>query len=159
MYVDPAYHEGRPIEHNWLNRKDSEDFAGLVNYRDEFQPGARRYDVGERCNFALMPMAVAALKQILEWRVPHIQETLSGFTKELAERAETLGLTVAAPDHRAGHIIGVRFPGGLPNGIQHSLQKENVYVSIRGDAMRISPHLYNNEHDMTKLMNVLANHV
>lgn len=155
MYVHPSYQAGRPIEQNWLNRKNSEDFARLVNYRDDFQPGARRFDVGERSNFALMPMAVAALRQILEWRIPNIQKTLAGMTDKLAERAQELGLEVAAPDARAGHILGLRFPEGLPPGILQRLAEENVYVSLRGDAMRIAPHLYNNEPDQVKLMDVL----
>ena len=89
-YVAPHRHEGRPLEHNWIHRKDSEDFAGLVAYRDEYQPGARRYDVGERSNFALMPMVVAALEQIFEWGVDEIAETLGNRTAAIAQRATGL---------------------------------------------------------------------
>src|SRR3712207_1219647 len=55
MYVGEDYREGAPIEHNWINRRGSEDFSGLVDYEDAFQPGARRYDAGERSNFVLLP--------------------------------------------------------------------------------------------------------
>src|SRR6516165_10952138 len=48
LYVAPRWQRGRPIEHNWIARQDSEDFAGLVNYSHDFQPGARRFDVGEQ---------------------------------------------------------------------------------------------------------------
>jgi selenocysteine lyase/cysteine desulfurase len=44
MYVGEEYREGKPIEHNWINRRGSQDFSGLVAYQDAFQPGARRYD-------------------------------------------------------------------------------------------------------------------
>src|SRR5262249_574963 len=71
----------------WIARQDSEDFAGLVNYSHDFQPGARRFDVGERSNFALMPVAEASLKLILEWTVPRISETLRLRTGAIAERA------------------------------------------------------------------------
>ena len=67
LYVAPKHHDGMPIEHNWADRARSEDFTGLVDYRDAFQPGARRYDVGERGNFHLLPMANAALRQLHEW--------------------------------------------------------------------------------------------
>src|ERR687894_890163 len=56
MYVGEGDREGKPIEHNWINRRGSEDFSRLVEYRDGFQPGARRYDVGERSDFVLLPM-------------------------------------------------------------------------------------------------------
>ena len=48
IYVAPKWQEGTPLEHNWINREGSEDFSNLVDYRDNYQPGARRYDVGER---------------------------------------------------------------------------------------------------------------
>ena len=110
LYVNPIYQDGIPLEHNWIHRKHSEDFAGLVNYRDDFQAGARRFDVGERSNFALMPMANAALKQILAWQVPKIAATLSALTDEIAQRATALGLNVVPAQLRAGHLLGIRFP-------------------------------------------------
>jgi selenocysteine lyase/cysteine desulfurase len=77
LYVAPKWQQGEPLEQNWIAREGSENFAGLVNYRDEFQPGARRFDMGERANFQLLPMAVAALRQILDWRVEEIALTLA----------------------------------------------------------------------------------
>jgi len=67
LYVGEDYREGTPIEHNWISREGSEDFAGLVEYTDAYGPGARRYDVGERSNFVLLPMANEALRRILTW--------------------------------------------------------------------------------------------
>ncbi|MCH7675539.1 aminotransferase class V-fold PLP-dependent enzyme [candidate division KSB1 bacterium] len=156
LYVRPDLQNKIPLEHNWINRKNSEDFGGLVNYRDEFQTGARRFDVGERSNFALMPMVVAALRQIHEWGVPQIQESLSYLTSLLAAQAKELGLTVTPSQKRAGHILGLRFPQGLPEGILQRLAEKNVFVSIRGSAMRVSPHLYNSEEDIMRLIKVLA---
>ena len=40
-----------------------EDFNRLVDYRDDYQPGARRFDVGQRGNFVSVPMATEALRQ------------------------------------------------------------------------------------------------
>lgn len=156
MYVAPEFQGGMPIEHNWLNRKDSQDFAGLVNYKHDFQPGARRFDVGERSNFTLMPMAVAALEQILKWQVNAIQTTLAAMTGVIARRAMEIGLQVAAENERAGHIIGVRFPHGLPNGIAQQLREKSIYASVRGDAVRIAPHLYNTDADIERLLDVLT---
>ena len=156
LYVRPDLQNKIPLEHNWLNRKNSEDFGGLVNYQDEFQTGARRFDVGERSNFALMPMVMAALRQIHKWGVPQIQESLSYLTSLLAAQAKELGLTVAPSQKHAGHILGLRFPQGLPEGILQRLAEKNVFVSIRGSAMRVSPHLYNSEEDIMRLIKVLA---
>ena len=155
MYVRPDYHDGIPLEHNWINRKNSEDFAGLVNYRDDFQSGARRFDVGERSNFALMPMAFAALKQIRDWQVPEIAATLSAVAAEIAQRATALGLNVAPSHLRAGHLLGIRFPEGVPTDLVERLSRNQIYVSVRGNSIRISPHLYNTEHDIERLFKTL----
>ena len=58
-------------------------------------------------------------------------------------------------DRRAGHHLGLRFPEGLPAEPPERLAKEQVYVSLRGDSLRATPHLYNNEADIERLFAVL----
>jgi selenocysteine lyase/cysteine desulfurase len=77
-YVDSRWHDGMGLEENWMNRADSEDFSRLVDYRDNYQNGARRFDMGESSSFILSPIAAAALKQILDWGVENIALTLQG---------------------------------------------------------------------------------
>ena len=138
LYVAPERHDGMPIEHNWADRARSEDFTGLVDYRDAFAPGARRYDVGERGNFHLLPMANAALRQLHEWGVDNIQETIQVRTRRLSEAGERAGNPDASRGPtRAGHYLGLRFPDGVPEGLTARLAVERVYVSGRGrDALR-----------------------
>ncbi len=156
LYVAPKYHEtGKPIENSWLNRAGSEDFARLVEYRNEFRAGARRFDMGEFPNFVLVPMATAALEQILAWKVENIQRTISVLTKKTAQDAEKLGFIVAPEKDRVNHLIGVRLPNGIPEKLNAKLTEANVFVSIRGDAIRIAPHLYNNASDIEKLFSIL----
>ena len=156
LWVAPEHRDGRPIEFNWIGRAGAEDFARLVDYRDEYQPGARRFDVGERSNFILVPMLNAALEQILTWRVEAIEATLAARTADIAARAARLGLDSVDPSLRAGHFLGLRFPGGvLPDGLLDSLAREQVYVSVRGASMRVTPHLYNTDEDVDRLFAAL----
>lgn len=155
LYVAAKWQQGEPLEQNCLAREGSEDFAGLVNYRDEFQPGARRFDMGERANFQLLPMAVAALRQILDWRIEEIALTLAHMTATIAERAHALGLTSVPTPLRAGHFLGLRFPARPPAGLLEKLTAEKIFVSIRGDSLRVTPHLYNTDADVDRLFNVL----
>ena len=85
LYVAEEHRDGVPLEENWIARAGSEDFARLVDYRDEYQPGARRYDVGQRTQFELLPMAIAALEQLHDWRVDRIAEALAGITGTIAD--------------------------------------------------------------------------
>jgi selenocysteine lyase/cysteine desulfurase len=156
LYVDPKHHGGgRPLEHNWIARADSENFAGLVNYRDDFQPGARRFDMGEMPNFALMPQANAAMRQILDWGVDNIQATLSARNETIAASARGLGIDSVPPGLRAGHFLGLRFEGGVPEGLGARLAHENIHVSVRGASMRVTPHLYNTDEDIERFLDVL----
>jgi len=82
------------FEENWVNRDGSEDFSRLVDYTDEYRPGARRFDVGARTNFGLVPMAIAATEQLLEWGVAEIASSLQAVTDEIALRAAVLGFDV-----------------------------------------------------------------
>ncbi len=155
VYISPKYHEGRPLEQTWLGRENSEDFADLVNYRDTFQPGARRFDMGERSNFALMPAAKASLELIDDWGIDRVAATLGAFTAGIAARARALGLAGRPDDRRAGHFLGLRFPDGLPEGLVGRLSAAGVHVSARGTALRITPHLYNDAEDADRLFEVL----
>ncbi len=156
LYVAPQYQQGRPLENNWIAREGSENFAGLVNYRDGFQAGARRFDVGERSNFALLPMAIAALSQILDWTVAEIAETIRARTDRIAAGAAELGAVVPEPDQRSSHLVGLRFPGGIPPDLPAKLVEAGVYVSVRGASIRVAPHVYNNDDDINRLLGVIA---
>src|SRR5215475_14489811 len=126
LYIAPRWQRGRPIEHNWIARENSENFAGPVNYTRQFQAGARRFDVGERSNFALMPVAEASLKLILQWTVPRISETLGLHTRAISERARgEFGIASVLDQRRAGHYLGLRFGGGVPPDLFRRLAAAN----------------------------------
>lgn len=156
LYVAPHRREGRPLEQTWIGREGSEDFAGLTRYRDGYQPGARRYDSGEACNFILVPMAIAALSQLLEWGVPRISRTIAQLTDRIAAEGEALGFRAVARDRRAPHYLGLRAAASLPHDLLSRLAAEQVFVSVRGSALRITPHVYNDVNDVERLMGVLG---
>ena len=156
MYVDEKHREGNPIEHNWINRRGSEDFAQLVDYQDAFQPGARRYDVGERSNFVLLPMAAEALRQILDWGVENVSENIGALTDLIEERAEELGIFTTPKEKRARHMIGLMLGPDTPDDLAGRLTTHNVFVSVRGGTVRVSPHLYNTEEDVDRFFDVLG---
>jgi selenocysteine lyase/cysteine desulfurase len=156
LWAAPERREGVPLEANWINRERSDDFARLIDYRDTYQPGARRYDVGERSNFVLVPMAQAALDQVAAWGVAEIAETTAALTAYLAKGAESIGLLTAPAELRGPHLMGIRFPGGLPDGVAETLAERRIHVSVRGDSVRVSPHVYNTTDDCDRLLDALA---
>jgi selenocysteine lyase/cysteine desulfurase len=144
------------LEETWISREGSEDFRGLVDYQDRYQPGAVRFDVGERSNFILVPMLLAALRLLLEWKPENIQAYTTELSRALLDDVGALGYAVEEASHRVGHIFGIRMPEGLEmDRLKTALQQENVVTSLRGSALRVSPNVYNDRADMDALRRAL----
>ncbi|MGH7481705.1 MAG: aminotransferase class V-fold PLP-dependent enzyme [Longimicrobiales bacterium] len=156
-WLGERFDGGVPLEETWLGREGSEDFRALVDYRDTYRPGAERYDMGERSSFHLMPMLVAALELLLEWGVPAIQDHCRGLADRICAGAAELGFTAEHETGRASHLFGLRGPAGLENDeVRGALERRRVIVSLRGSAIRVSPHVYNDEADADALIEALG---
>lgn len=155
-YYGEFFDGGKPIEENWINRKNSENFGGLVNYESEYQPGALRYEVGEHSNFILVPMLLKAIEQLNRWKPGNVQAYCNSITKKTIDELMELGFWIEDDTHRASHLFGIRLPLELDmQKVKTELLKKKIYVSYRGDAMRISPNVYNTKEDLKKLGNTL----
>ncbi len=155
-YFGPRFDGGVPLEETWIGRAGSEDFQALVDYTDEYRPGAARYDVGQTSNFILVPMLCEALRLVEEWCPERIGAYCQSLLSPLAEFARAQGWPVEDEAWRADHMMGVRLPAGLDLGfLDDRMQKARVYASLRGDALRVSPHVYNDGEDIAALIDVL----
>jgi selenocysteine lyase/cysteine desulfurase len=155
-YFGPRYMDGVPLEESWIAREGSQDFRALVDYQEGYQPGAVRFDVGERSNFILVPMLVAALRIVLAWGPERIQSYTRQLSGDLLEEARSLGYAIEEDPYRVGHLFGIRMPPGVEmEGLKVALQREGVSTSLRGSALRVSPHVYNDEEDMEALRRAL----
>lgn len=155
-YYGPKFDEGSPIEENWINRKHSERFSGLVQYESEYQPKAGRYSVGEHSNFVLTPMLAASIRQINEWGVENIQHYCKSISADFAIQVKNLGFQIEPEPYRCGHLFGIRLPANVDqNRLKETLKAEQIFVSFRGSAIRISPHLYNEKEDFDHFLECL----
>ena len=160
LYVAPRWQNGRALEENPMNRCEAVDFPRMAVLRDDYAEGARRFDVGERAHFTLMPAAIAVLEQLRSWGILNIQATLKQLTGAVASEAAAMGLPSLRPERRAGHFLGLRFPeADFPNGppaeLPDALARAGVYVSVRGTSLRVTPHLWNDGSDLEALIDVL----
>ncbi|RMH13306.1 MAG: aminotransferase, partial [Gemmatimonadetes bacterium] len=117
---------------------------------------AVRYDVGERSNFILVPMALAGIELLLEWGVQRLEAYARGLSRPLVESARALGYAAEPPDGCAPHIVGLRMPEGLELArLEEALRVRNIFVSLRGSALRVSVGAYNDETDVAVLLEAL----
>lgn len=154
-YYGPHFDDGKPIEESWINRQDSQNFSQLVIYNTNYQQGAGRYEVGEHSNFILIPMLLKAIQQLNRWGVGNIQQYCSAISKNAILTLQETGFPIEEEDYRAGHLFGVRFRGDNSQKIKEGLEKSRINVSYRGDAIRVSPNVYNREEDLSRLVKVL----
>ncbi|MDH5288928.1 MAG: aminotransferase, partial [Acidimicrobiia bacterium] len=155
-WVHPDHRHGRPLEENWMARAGSEDFSRLIDYAEAYGPGARRYDVGQVANFALVPPATASLELLAELGVDAIAAHAGRLTDRVAAEAVTRGLQVADAAVRSPHLLGVRLQAGLdPRALAAGLADRHVYVSVRGDSIRVSAHAFTTDADVDRLFAAL----
>lgn len=147
---------GVPLEETWTSRPDSDDFRRIGDYRNDYRPGAARYDVGERSNFILVPMQLAAIRRILAWSPEAIQEYCRSITRDALTEAVSLGVTVEDEMWRGNHLFGLRLPAGVdPARLGPELEARSISVSLRGSAIRVAPHVYNGEEDLNTLVEAI----
>jgi len=155
LYVAPKWQGGIPQEENWIQRANARDFSSLTLYSEDYDRGARRFDMGERSNFALLPAAVRAMKQVLEWKVAQISETVGALNRQLAEAAAELGFSSPPERLRAPHYLALRRNQEIPKELPEMLAREKVFVSVRGSSIRVAPHVYNTAGDGDRLISCL----
>mgnify|MGYP001240921863 CR=1 FL=1 len=150
------FDDGIPLEENCFAREGSDDFQALVDYTDQYRPGAVRYDVGETANFILVPMMIEALDCISAWEPADIRAYCVALLESLTNELREKGWAMEDDFWRTGHMLGVRLPEGWElDSLQARLVEAGVYCSLRGDALRISPHVYNDASDIDALREVL----
>jgi len=156
-YYGEKFDNGKPIEENWINRENSDDFSGLVSYEDKYRTGALRYEVGEHSNFIMIPMMIAAIKQLLKWTPQGIQEYCDSLMTPTIEQASELSFESEELAFRSAHLFGLKLPATTTPEVAMKIFKERkVSVSLRGETIRVAPHVYNDEVDARKFLRALT---
>ncbi|HSW12427.1 MAG TPA: aminotransferase class V-fold PLP-dependent enzyme [Solimonas sp.] len=145
--------QGQPLEGAVAGRDAGPDASRISDYAEPWQAGARRFDAGECLRFAAAAAAIAALQQVQQWGVAAIHARLSALTERLAREAPRYGCRV--PAERAGHFIGLHLPDGSGPSLRPRLRAARIYAPIRGDILRIAPHLHTRDADLDRLCELL----
>lgn len=154
LYVAPQHRSGEPLEENWINRAGSEDFSQLIHYRDGYQDGAQRFDMGERSNHQLVPAALETLTVLEEVGVDAAANHIATINDALIEAASAYGLRADIPD-RAPHYLSLGLPSDAPADLAAQLDTHGVKVSQRGPRLRVAPHIYSDEIDVARFADAL----
>lgn len=141
LYAAPHRHDGVALDEHVGNHPPA--------------VGARCYDRGELNDPVALPMAATGLELIAGWGVPAVTTRLRGLTDRLADALGALGLQIAPRSLRAPHILGVRPPAGLPEGLVEGLRRHAVFASERAGALRLSPHVWVDDADLARCVDAI----
>lgn len=155
-YYGPYFDNGTPIEESWINRKNSENFAGLTEYQAEYKPLANRYSAGQSGSFIYVQMRIAGIKQVLKWQPKRIQEFCRELTQEPVQQLKALGCAIEDDSSRSHHMFGVGLPDSIDvQKLRDRFAEEKIFVSFRGSYMRLSCHLFSTPKDFERLIECL----
>lgn len=142
---------------NWWSVIGAEDFNHLPA-TIELVPGARRHDAHETASFNnLLPLA-ESLRLLLEATPALVQAHARSLLDRIAASLPA-GFALASPADPAqrSHVLCLR--AGSPAATREAherLRAARVETALRGDRIRVSPHLYNVPGDVDRLLAALA---
>jgi selenocysteine lyase/cysteine desulfurase len=94
------------------------------------------------------------MEMMAGWGNDAIVARLAMLTGRLADGLGNLGVGVLDPKVRAPHILCVSFPKGMAPDLPKRLAAEGVHAAPRLGRLRISPHVYNDEQDVERFIDV-----
>ncbi len=155
-YYGEAFDDGLPLEETWTNRVYSDDFQYLTSYQKEYRAGSRRYEMGEAPDFIKIPMLMDSITQLNEWQPSEIQSYCRSLISPMLSELKNVGYQLNNEDEIAAHLFGIRLMKDQDMGVvKEAMTKANISVSYRGEAIRVSPNVYNNSEEVNTLLSVL----
>lgn len=163
IYADPKHHDKMPLEHHAFGRANAATAGNAntqgVEYCPELQNNARRFDTASRSNLYLMPMVIAALTQIQNWKVDNIQSSLRPVIQRVSDWCSELNLHCPVKNAQAPHLIGVRLGNEQYERMKVQMLDEKIYATYRNGILRVAPYLFVEPDDIDKLFNVISSHL
>lgn len=127
--------------------------------RHDWQPSktAIRFEAGSP-NILGQTALHASVGLLHEVGMQQVETCITANSQALTDGLETIrGLEVVRPfdPQRVSGIVSFRMPGKEPIELHTALKNRNVTCTVRGDAVRLSPHFYQAGHPVAEILAVL----
>jgi selenocysteine lyase/cysteine desulfurase len=154
LYVAKRRQAGVPLEQTAAGRRAVTPERAPYFKDTAFVAGARRFDMGERDFLVTLEMAAVGMEMMAEWGPDAVTARLAMLTDRLAEGLVGTGIRFPEKRFRAPHLLSLEFPSGMPDGLVDRLAAERVHAAPRLGRLRLSPHVYNDEADVDRFVEV-----
>ncbi len=154
LYVkEELIEQFEPLFVGWASVKqeifETIDFWEICNLK--LSETASRFEVGSPSLISFIG-ATEALKMLLALGIQNIEKRILKLTDHLIEALTQLGLklqTPTEPQYRSGIV---NFKINNPQKVAEKLENKDIIVSARSQGIRVSPHFYNTEAEIDKLV-------
>ena len=158
IYINKKYLDEYQLKPSFFSLSGQKDIDNYENNNQiEISNNATRFEIGTP-HFQNIISLNAAVKYLSNIGIKNIEYRILQLTDYIIQKLESLNFEIISPiknkNQRSGIII-FKSKKFHPLTIVKKLENENVIVSQRGRGIRISPHFYNNEDDVDKLMLLL----
>jgi cysteine desulfurase/selenocysteine lyase len=149
-------HQLVPAITGWMAFEGTDDFSRLTEYSDTLRGDARRFELITLPyqDFAGMN---ASLRLLLELGIPEIQRHIRSMHEPVLAWAAHAGARIVSPVDRHGSGILCVAPRDLGAAFR-ALKAAHIVCSMREGAIRLSPHVYNTQQEMERVVEVLEHH-
>ena len=137
----------------WTAYEGTDDFSRMTEYSPALRGDARRFEMITLPFQDFAGMNVS-LRLLLEIGVNRIAEHVRALHRPLLEWARERRVRVTSPVGAHGSAILCLAPPDSA-AAHAALREARIYTSLREGAIRISPHLFNTIHDMSRVTDVL----
>lgn len=144
----------RPVGVGWSSVVGAKDFHRIELV---LKDTAARYEGGSQ-NIAGLLALKTSLGLLAEFTFPAIAQRVVAITDLACRRLAERGAVIRTP-RDAGHesgIVSFEMPGQDPMILRRRCLDRDVVLSCRAGRLRLSAHAYNDEHDIERLVEALA---
>ncbi len=142
----------RPRVVGWRSVVDNHDFD---TYHLELQPGAGRFEEGTPNTAGIFALG-AAIDLLLEIGIDAVSERVLSLTDRLVRGLEARGAELLGPrGDEASGIVSFRLRDEPIDRTVARLRARRVFVVARRGGVRASPHFYNDESEIDRLLEAL----
>jgi cysteine desulfurase / selenocysteine lyase len=149
----------RPGPFYWTAAEGASHFGSLVFSQPKMAAGARRWDAAETASYFNLSAMAVSLEFVLRMKPETVAAHNRALMELMFERLPKDRCVAASPLDAARRGPYACFSARTVEKtaeIYKKLQAENVFVSLREGNLRVSPHVFNTERDIDRLIAVVT---
>ncbi|MEE9591775.1 MAG: aminotransferase class V-fold PLP-dependent enzyme [Thermodesulfobacteriota bacterium] len=146
--------EKRPSQVGWHSVVNSSEY---LPYHFELRRDARKFEEGSPNMLGIYGLG-ASLETLMEIGIGRIEKRIESINEIIINGLKELGIIIHSPLGKAERsgILLFTVPGRDDKRLYECLSRKDILCSLRQGGIRISPHFYNNEDDVNKLLQTVS---